>query len=160
MVRKSTEYTPTRVEEILLEVLLDPANRLKTVTEVCGLVPCDRKTYYKAFKKLEFMDLYKDLALEMVKHHVAPVLNAFVKEATRGSFPHGKVLLEMSDMYCEKNKTELTGKGGGPIQTATIDLSNMPLKEIERELIKLEQLNLGTKKAKTNTRKTETNTAK
>jgi IS30 family transposase len=68
----------------------------------------------------------------------------------------GKQYLEQKD----KTAQELTGANGGPVQTATIDLSNIPLKEIERELMKLEELNSGTKKAKANTRKTKANTAK
>jgi hypothetical protein len=60
----------------------------------------------------------------------------------------------------DKNETEHTGPNGGPIQTANIDLSCVSIREIDRELMKLERLNAGAKKAKTNTRKTKANTTK
>jgi len=112
---ENSTYTPTKKEELLLEALLNPANRHKNVVELCGIVPCDTKTYYAAFKKPEFQALYKSLAMELVKNAVGPVVNTFIREATRGSFQHGKVVLEMADMYQEKNRTEHTGNKGGPI---------------------------------------------
>ena len=42
----------------------------------------------------------------MVKQSVAPVLSAFVAEAKRGSFQHGKVLLEMAGIYAERQQIE------------------------------------------------------
>lgn len=63
----------------------------------------------------------------------------------------GKQYLEQKD----KTAQELSGPNGAPIKTANIDLSNLSMKEIERELMKLETLNAGTKKTKADTRKTK-----
>jgi hypothetical protein len=96
-----TDYLPTATEQKILDALLDPANKYKNVTELCSAADVGRKSYYEAFKKPEFATLYRKLTLDLVKQSVAPVVNTFIKEATRGSFQHGKVLLEMAEMYQE-----------------------------------------------------------
>ncbi|MNW10002.1 hypothetical protein D3C71_2071280 [compost metagenome] len=40
---------------------------------------------------------------------MASVLNTFVREAQRGSFQHGKVVLEMAGLYAEKSDVKLSG---------------------------------------------------
>jgi hypothetical protein len=103
------EYTPTATEEKLLAILLDPRNRMKTVAAICREVGCNPITYYRAFKKPEFAELYRQLTFDLIKGHVGPIVNTFVKCAKEGSFHHGKVLLEMAEMYTEKQQHELTG---------------------------------------------------
>ena len=96
-----TSYIATACERKILDALLDPANKYKTVTELCRVADVSRDVYYDAFKKPEFQAYYRYLTLELVKQSVAPVINTFIKEATRGSFQHGKVLLEMAELYQE-----------------------------------------------------------
>ena len=138
-------YTPTDTEEALLAVLLDPANRLKTVTDICNLVPCSRPVYYNAFRKPEFAQLYRDESMEMVKRAVAPVLNSVVREASRGSHQHAKIILGMADMYHERK--ELTGKGGDPIQVDNVAaIASMSGEEIDKELRRYAAIREATKK--------------
>lgn len=111
-----TGYEPTPSEEKLLEVLLNPQYRMKSITDICKIAEISRTTYYEAFSKPGFNEIYKQKSIELVKQQVAPVINAFVAEAKRGSFQHGKVLLEMADLYSEKKQFEHTGKDGGPIR--------------------------------------------
>ena len=111
-----TGYKPTPSEEKLLEVLLNPQHRMKSITDICKIAEISRTTYYEAFSKPQFVEIYKQRSIELVKQQVAPVINAFVQEAKRGSFQHGKVLLEMADLYSEKKQFEHTGRDGGPIQ--------------------------------------------
>jgi len=120
-----TEYNPTKSEQKLLEVLMNPANRMKSATDVCQIAGISRETYYAAF--------YKDMSLKVVKAAVAPVINAFVREAQRGSFQHGKILLEMADMYAEKTKREVTGADGGPIQAEVVNVERPQLSREEWE---------------------------
>lgn len=106
--------TPT--ERRLIEALLDPNNRFKSITEICDIAKCNRKTYYRAFEKPHFREEYKRQAAALSERHLGQVMNAFVREATRGSFQHGRVLLEMAGVYTEKSKHEHSGPDGGPIQ--------------------------------------------
>lgn len=122
MVENSTKlekaYLPTKTEEALLEVLLNPANRLKTVEDQCKMVPCDKKTYYNAFKKQGFNDLYREMSLALITRNVAPVVNACVREAVRGSAVHIKIALTMADMYSEKSEQKLSNPDGTPLSIA------------------------------------------
>ena len=101
--QKRTEYVPTLAENKLLDVLLDPANRLKNVTELCTLAGIGRTTYYEAFAKPEFAEYVKQQSLELLKRAVPAGMNALLKEATRGSYPHLKMLLEMAGLYKESS---------------------------------------------------------
>jgi hypothetical protein len=105
-----TEYEPTEKEKNLLEVMLNPENRMKSITDICKLAKCSRPIYYEAFSKPGFVALYRQMSMNLVKQSVGPVLNTFIREAQRGSFQHGKVILEMAGVYSESSKVELGGK--------------------------------------------------
>ena len=42
-----------------------------------------------------------------MREAVGPVVNAFIKEAKDGSYPHGKVVLEMAGLYAESKNVTL-----------------------------------------------------
>jgi L-2-hydroxyglutarate oxidase LhgO len=117
--QKSTNYEPTEKEKVLLDVLLNPENRMKSITDVCKLAGCSRNVYYEAFAKSGFSELYKQKSTDIVRQSVAPVLNTFVREAQRGSFQHGKVLLEMAGVYSDK--LEIKAEINNPFQGLTED---------------------------------------
>lgn len=104
--QKHTKYKPTEKEKILLEILINPDYRMKSITDICKAAKCSRDVYYKAFAKTEFVELYKELSESLVKQSIAPVINAFIREAQRGSFNHGKVLLEMAGLYNKKDEDD------------------------------------------------------
>jgi hypothetical protein len=116
-----TDYKPTEKEKNLLEVLLNPENRMKSITDICKLAKCTRPVYYEAFTKDGFVELYKRSSQDLVKQSVAPVLNTFIREAKRGSFQHGKVLLEMAGVYSDK--LELAG-GVSADMTIKVELTD------------------------------------
>ena len=93
-------FTALRVR--LMEALLDPNNRLKNVTELCAMLDIDRSTYYRAMDDPAFAGELKRRSIDLARYHLPQVLNTFVREAERGSFQHGKVLLEMAGAYTEK----------------------------------------------------------
>lgn len=97
-----TDYKLTEKEKNLIEVLLHPENRMKSITDICKLAKCSRPVYYEAFSKPGFVEIYKQRSVDMVKQSIASVINTFIREAQRGSFPHGKVLLEMAGLYTDK----------------------------------------------------------
>ncbi|WP_028560669.1 phBC6A51 family helix-turn-helix protein [Paenibacillus pinihumi] len=117
------EQNLTRSEQALLEALLNPENRIKSVTDICKIAKVDRATYYRAFAKPEFVVLYNKRSVDLVKQSVASVLNTFVREAQRGSFQHGKVVLEMAGLYAEKADVKLSGavQVDNPLQGLTTD---------------------------------------
>jgi hypothetical protein len=109
-VQNWTEYQPTEKERIILELLLTPENRTKSITDICRLANCSRTIYYDAMAKPEFKALYENKTKDLIKQSIGPVVNTFVREALRGSFQHGKVILEMAGLYSEKSTLEVTGE--------------------------------------------------
>lgn len=118
-----TEYEPTEKEKNLLEVLMNPENRMKSITDICKLAKCTRPVYYEAFAKPGFVSLYNKQSVDLVKQNVASVINTFVREAQRGSFQHGKVILEMAGVYTEKSDVKVSGslEVNNPYQGLTTD---------------------------------------
>lgn len=110
--QNSTNYEPTEKEKNLLEVLINPDYRMKSITDICRAAKCTRNIYYNAFEKPGFVELYKQYTTNLVKQSVASVINTFIREAQRGSFQHGKVLLEMAGLYTDKIEIE----GSVPVQ--------------------------------------------
>lgn len=114
-----TDSRLTEKEKNLLEVLMNPENRMKSITDICKLAKCTRPVYYEAFSKPEFVEIYKQYSVDLVKQSVASVINTFIREAQRGSFQHGKVILEMAGMYSDK--LEITGKISNPMEGLTTE---------------------------------------
>lgn len=120
--------------------MLDPASRLKTVTEICEAAGCSRNCYYESFKKTEFAELVRQRSKELVARAAPMLVNAFLREALRGSFQHGKVLLEMAELYQESKA--LTGANGAPLipsRPAGLPSHEELLAMSEEELARLQQ---------------------
>jgi hypothetical protein len=120
-------YSPTPGEQKLLDVLMDPESRVLTVTARCEKAGVDRTVYYDAFKKPGFVRLYRDMCVSLISQNLGPIIRAFEKEAMKGSYNHGKVLLEMAGLYTEKK--EVSGPGGGPIQLAAVQTASRRLED-------------------------------
>lgn len=104
------KYKPTPCEEKLILALANPENIGLSITDLCHVAGISRKTYYEAFKKPEFVQMCRETSFDLVKQAVMPVINTFVREAKKGSYNHGKVILEMAQVYTEKQQREITGQ--------------------------------------------------
>lgn len=103
-------YTPTPAEERLLEVLLNPDNLGKTVTEKCNLAKIARNTYYDIMKKPEFVKLQNSLAINLIRDKVSDVLQASVKCATTSGargFQDRRMLLEMFGVVVKEDDNRI-----------------------------------------------------
>jgi hypothetical protein len=102
-------YKITPAETRLLEVLLDPANTGKNITEKCELAEISREYYYRIMKKPDFVSLLNKTAIDLVKEKISDILSASIKVAT-GSGARGyqdrRMLLEMAGLI---SKDEPTG---------------------------------------------------
>ena len=99
---ENSAYLPTKAEERLLAAKLDPTNRLKTVVDLCKVAKIDPQTYYNAFRKQGFRQFYREAVIDVFRRDAAEVAHAMVKEAKHGNFQHGKLSLEMADIYTEE----------------------------------------------------------
>ena len=94
---------------------------MKSITDICKLAKCTRPVYYEAFAKPGFVEIHNKYSVDLVKQSVSSVLNTFIREAQRGSFQHGKVILEMAGLYAEKQDVKVTGQ----IETTKSELSEL-----------------------------------
>lgn len=121
--KKFTNYQLTNAEDRLLEVLLDPKNRLSNTTERCKLAGISRTSYYKIMRRPEFIEVYRQQAYDLFAQNIGPVVTAFIKQACQGSFPHGNEILEIMGMRrqsaperanVDQFTAALTGKAPNP----------------------------------------------
>ena len=101
---KQMPYVPTKTELRLLETLLNPASRLKSVTDICKEARISRVTYYALFKRPDFCKLYRESAVDMILQAIAPMVHALLREAKRGNAQHLKMALEIAGVYVEKRE--------------------------------------------------------
>jgi hypothetical protein len=102
MTTEPDKYKPTKAETALLLVMLNPENATLSITDICNLAGVNRSSYYDAFAKEKFVGYYKSKAKDLISHAIGPVVNSFVKEAKKGSYQHGKTLLEMAGLHTDK----------------------------------------------------------
>lgn len=153
--QKSTEYRPTLAEKKLLEVLLNPEHRLKTVTEICGMAGCDRHIYYDAFKKDGFCNLYDKESKALIRKAKASIIHASIRAAQRGDSAHTKLLLTMAGDYADRtifpDKKGNPQPVGGTVNNNTILLN--PLEKATRIAFILQKAIEYKKKAEENEKK-------
>lgn len=99
----------TPKQRVLIEALVNPENRCRSISTICKDIGIDRKTYYKVIDKEEFRNLYERLSKNLVKDSIGLIINTFVSKAQDGSFQHGKVILEMAGIYNEKQDISISG---------------------------------------------------
>lgn len=103
-------YIPTDIEQRLLDVLTDPVHRMESITKQCELAGVNRKSYYRAMDKPEFLEFYRERLLDVIRIHAGQLINVAVDQAKRGSFPHLKMLMEMGGLYVNQANVEHTGE--------------------------------------------------
>jgi len=116
-----TNREPTVEEKRLLDVMIVPENRRKSVTDICKLAKISRTTYYNIFDKPEFIALKRKWEKKLISNKTTSIIHALIREAEMGSIQHIKMALEMDGSYTETTRQELTGANGGPIETKTDD---------------------------------------
>lgn len=102
-------YVLSKKEDQLMQTLVDPASRLLPVLELCRRAKVSKDTYYKAFEKREFCAFYRQATGDLFKRASAPLANALLREALRGSAPHLKIALELSGIYDPKFQVAVSG---------------------------------------------------
>jgi len=104
---KGYGYKPTKAEQKLLEVLLNPNSIGKSVTAMCREAGVSTKVYYTGVKKEGFNDLVRDVSIELIKGKIAHVINATYENALEPKgFQDRKMILAMANAYTDKVEHE------------------------------------------------------
>jgi hypothetical protein len=143
--QNSTKYRPTAAEKKLLEVLLNPEHRLKSVTEICGIAKIDRKTYYNSFDKPEFVTYFINKSKALIRKAHAGIINSCIRQALRGDATHAKLLLTMSGDYVDRHS--FPDKHGEPQQIPPVVSTDMSLMDAAARTAWLLKTALDRKKA-------------
>lgn len=132
---KANEYNPTNAEVKILEVLSDPANLRKSITEKCEIAGISRTAWYESFKKPEFVSLIPNTAIGLIKARAIELVNASFNAALSGSYNDRKMLLESANIVqAPQQQTNIQVNnvipilGGNAIQS---DNSNAEIIEVE-----------------------------
>lgn len=122
---KNDNYTPTVAEKKLLEVLINPENLGKSVTELCNLADVSRNKYYDAMKKTSFQELVKHTTMELIKGKIGDVVNAtYLYALGERGHQDRKMLLTMAGLYAEKTDATVNANvthQNNPYDELTVD---------------------------------------
>ncbi len=99
-------YIPTRAEERLLDILMDPASRFRTVKDNCAVAKVNQEIYYKAMNKPGFCKVYRERTTALFIRALAPVIytmdqrmNRLIYEVVCGYIAALTIGLESSGLY-------------------------------------------------------------
>lgn len=119
---KNDKYKPTTAEKKLLEVLLNPENTGKSVTELCNLASISRNKYYEAMKNSKFVELVNDITLDLIKGKIHDVLNAtYIHALGAKGHQDRKLLLTMAGLYAEKVDVKADVTQHNPYDELTVE---------------------------------------
>lgn len=119
---KDDKYKLTAAEKKLFEVLVNPENTGKTVTELCNLARISRNKYYDAMKKDGFVSLVNETTMELIKGKASDVLNATYKFALKEKgHQDRKMLLTIAGIYVDKSVVTGDLKISNPYAGLTTD---------------------------------------
>lgn len=126
---KNDKYKPTTAEKKLLEVLLNPENIGKSVTELCTLAKISRNKYYDAMRNGNFVRLVNDTTLDLIKGKIHNVLNATYTHALNvKGHQDRKLLLTMAGLYSDKVDVKADVTQHNPLEGMTTDEIKKALK--------------------------------
>lgn len=110
LITNTDAYTLTVAEEKLLEVLLNPENIGKTVTEKCQIADISRDSYYRIIRKPEFVKVLNCSAVDLIKDKVSEIIESAIKYAVSDYRCHQdrRMLLSMLGVYKEESNINLS----------------------------------------------------
>lgn len=110
--------------------------KINSITKIAEKAGVSRQTIYDWMDDEEFKQVLDKKIDQYVNSQTANVWKSLIEQARNGSVPAIKLFFEMEGKY--KERKEITGKDGGPIETKQeYDLSDLE----DEELRLLEKLN-------------------
>ena len=100
--QKITEKALTPKRQRIMEALLNPEHRLKTITEICNICQVTRETYYQAFNNPEFVKIYTAESKKLGVKALAPMVNSQIKSALRGDVQAAKLVMTYIGEYADR----------------------------------------------------------
>jgi hypothetical protein len=116
--QNQTTYLPSRAARKLLEVLLNPEFRYKSVAEICKVADISRDSYYHLAHDKDFMCHYTRESQRLVRMHQVPMVSALVKSAVRGNPQNLK--MAMTGLYQEKTGVVINPNAAGEPRPITV----------------------------------------
>jgi len=99
-------YTPNRAEAKLLEIISDPEFIGASVTDICIAAGVSRDTYYRVYKKPEFVELINSESNNLLIQNLLPIYNAIIKGAKGGNPQQQDMLLKLMGKYIERQQVD------------------------------------------------------
>ena len=88
----------TKKQEQLLQVLANPEHKNKSIKEICVLANISEQYFYQLRRYPSFIERVKAEIGGMIVASAPQIVQAFTDKAKRGSYEHGKYLLQAIDI--------------------------------------------------------------
>ncbi len=113
--QNGTEWVPTLKQKAVLRAAAEVGLE-RNISAVCKEAQVDRKSFYRWLKHADFRDAWEAVWHGAIRHHLPGVVAAQLDKALKGDTQAARLIADMGGVL--KQKHELTGKDGGPIETA------------------------------------------
>jgi hypothetical protein len=144
-VTKSKEWSPNSKQIAMVELLINPEDK-RTREQKCNEVGITPKTLWEWQKNPEFIKYKNEQIDKYTDSQLDEVWKAHFRAIKIGSVEAIKLYHQLKGNIIDRNKTELTGKDGGPIETKQdIDISQLSDQELPQFLDYLQKIKKGTK---------------
>ena len=91
----------------ILSAALESGQRRMPVEAIARHAGCSIETLSKRLKDPEFKQLFLETMKSSLLAETPEILSAFLTEAKSGSFKHGKLILEITEVYAEKKRVDM-----------------------------------------------------
>jgi len=112
----------TKTEKNILKAVGECGSTSLTAHGIAEKAGCSPAFVCEKLKDPDFKTLFREVMEASLSAEVPEILKTFTEAAKQGSFKHGKLILELTGVYSEKQRVEMSGK---------VDLGDSPFKNEE-----------------------------
>ncbi len=109
----------SQLEKKILKAVGECGQEMVTLHEIAQKAGCSPVKVCEKLKNPEFKTMFREVLEAGIAAEAPEILRSFTELAKNGSYQHGKLLLELSGIYSEKQKIEMSG---------TVDIGDSPFK--------------------------------
>lgn len=123
MTGNDTNWEPKPKQRYLAELLANPEDR-RTQTAKFEEAGVPQKTFYRWKKDPNFIAYVNSLIPEYTNTQIPVAWRALCNQAAKGNIQAIKLFFEMKNLYTDKQKVEVTGEAGGPLEVAFVPIDS------------------------------------
>lgn len=100
----------TKTEKNILKAVGECGQTTLTAHAIADKAGCSPAFVCEKLKDPEFKVMFREMIEASLSAETPQILQTFSDQAKQGSFKHGKLILELTGVYSEKQRVEMSGR--------------------------------------------------